>query len=413
MEKQKIYFIEKINEINLDIQSLQVEIGQLKEAQKQYSTKAEESKELIENLRIQLQINEFPAIDDRKSLLNTLRSALSLTEDKYNCLVTQNDLDEKELQGKIDQIREECAAGKQQLTSKTKLTVEIKNKLKDIKNKLEELDSSDFQLKNVGKAIEESKSNLLKLKNSFDESQKIQEIEEMKEIIARKELNLEKLDREYRVLQQNYAKEQQLESERNALLEKQREIIKIKNKHAEKFEKIFGEHIPHRNFKKSIVDVQDREEIKVKEITQKVNQLEKEIAALETTINHNKRKIDNDKKELKYKQNKIMELCDGKQFEQVLRESYKKKEKFQKDKGQYSSAKIMYEAFINKFQEEAPCCPICETDFKNKGTIVQGIIKKLKARIERIPTELKQVIKSYKFKKKLLKLIYSRGVISL
>lgn len=110
------------------------------------------------------------------------------------------------------------------------------------------MNASDSQLKIVGKAIKDFKKTLAKLKDSFDEVLKVQEIEVLKEVIYNKE-SFENLDKEYRILVQNYAIEQQLETEKYTLLKKQTEVCRIMNKHSENLKKLFGENIPDRKLK--------------------------------------------------------------------------------------------------------------------------------------------------------------------
>ncbi|XP_060529603.1 DNA repair protein RAD50-like [Cylas formicarius] len=51
----------------------------------------------------------------------------------------------------------------------------------------------------------------------------------------------------------------------------------------------------------------------------------------------------------------------------------------------------MCEAFIKEFEQEKPCCPICETNFSNQKEFTASIIKKLKHKIEEIPRKLASI----------------------
>lgn len=363
----------------------------MKEEQKQFKNRKEENEQQIESLRLKLELNEFEDINDNEFIISQFRSALKESKDNYDNLVKQKDVQEKELQGTIDRIREQYAASKEQITSKNKSITEFQKKIKDIKLKLDELDMSDSQLKKVGDRIEKFKTELNKYKNSFNEAEKQKEIEELKDMIEKQERNLEKLDREYRILQQNFVTEQKLESERNIVFSKQAEINRIKTKQNHNIQKLFGDNIPEKNFKKSILEIQNQQERKIKALNDKITKLEREATKLEANLNHEKKKLEADKKELLLKQRKVAELCKKRPFVAVLKETHDKRETLQKNKGQYSSAKIMYEAFIEKFEKDKPCCPICETDFTNKNTVVKKIINQLKSKVDSIPAKLAQV----------------------
>ncbi|KAJ8971927.1 hypothetical protein NQ314_000476 [Rhamnusium bicolor] len=396
LEKRKKEVFLKSTEIGHNLQAVQVKIGQLKEEQKQHNKKIEENRELIEKARVKLQINSSTDLNNSKLVMSELQSALKQSEDMYEDLVKQNDQEEKELQNEIDELREKYVSTKQKISSKNGLIGEYQKKTRDINYKLEQLDTSDSQLRIVGETIKKHQNTLLNLKNSFNEVEKLQEIEELKEHIQVKEKFLDKLDREYRILQQNFVTEQKLESEKTIVIEKQGEINRIKTKHLQNFQKLFGDNIPERNYRRSVMDIQNKQELKYKALTDKINKLQKQVTTLEATIQHQTEKVESTQKELQNNKKKVANVCAGQPFIEVLNESHSKKEKLQRDKGQYSSAEIMYKAFINKFEKESPCCPVCQTDFSNKKSSVKEIILQLKNKIERIPNQLIQIDKDLK-----------------
>ncbi|KAJ8973540.1 hypothetical protein NQ317_019291 [Molorchus minor] len=304
LEKRKKEVVAKSSEFSNTIQKVQVKIGQLKEEQKQHYKKVEESKELVEKARDKLQINSSTDLGSSVMTIFELDNALKQSEEAYEELVKQKDQEEKQLQNEIDEARERFVSTKQEISSKNSLITESQNKIRDINYKLEELDTSDSQLKI----------------KSFNENDKLREIEELKDSIQEKEKYLEKLEREYRILQKNYVIEQKLEG----------------------------------------------------------------------------KKIESARTELKNNKKKVTDVCLGNPFNEVLNESYAKRERFQKDKGQYSSAVIMYGAFINKFERDSPCCPVCRTDFSNRTSVVKDIIQQLKAKIESIPNKLVEIERNLK-----------------
>ncbi|CAG9813727.1 unnamed protein product [Phaedon cochleariae] len=376
--------------INNNIQRKQVLIGQLKEEQKQFNNKIEDSKNAIEKLRVNLEVDDLQELS-REDGVNELKKALKTKEENFVTLMKQRDNEEKSLQTQIDEVREKCASTKQIISSKNTQKLECQKKLRTITSKLEELDSSDSQLKIVENKIENLQKTLSKLKGSLNEEEKLHEIDELKEDIEKKEQFIEKLDREYRLLQQNFVTEQRLETENSSIVEKQSEINKIKSRHSNNFQKLYGDTLPERNFRKSVLEIQQRQDTKYKAATSKINKLEKDIHSKEATLTHQEKSLDKEQKNLALNKRKFSELCKGRPFKEVLDESYTRKEKLQKDKGQYSSAKIMYEAFITKFEQESPCCPVCQTDFANKKSNVNQIVSQLKGKINRIPSQLIQI----------------------
>ncbi|KAJ8935126.1 hypothetical protein NQ318_015781 [Aromia moschata] len=346
--------MEKSTDISNVIQKVQVKIGQLKEEQKQHHKKIEESKELVEKARVKLEVGNSLDLNDSESVIAALQRALRQSEEAYDELIKRKDQDEKDLQNEIDEIREKYVSAKQEVSSKEKLITEFQQKIREINYKLDELETSDSQLKILGDNVKKLESTLSNLKNSFNENGSFEDIEEVKEKIQDKEKYVEKLDREYRILQKNYVTEQKLESEKSTVLEKQGEINRIKAKHLQNFQLLFGDNIPERNFKRSVLDIQKREEQNHKTLTEAVNNVQKKVTTLEASLQHLRNKLESLQKELQTNRRKISVVCSGRSFNEVLNDCRTKKDKFQKDKGQYSSAKIMYEAFINKFEMESP-----------------------------------------------------------
>ncbi|XP_018562886.1 DNA repair protein RAD50 isoform X2 [Anoplophora glabripennis] len=386
----------KNDELKENMQKIQVKIGELKEEQKQHNQRIAENKTLLEKTASKLEITISPDSKEDKSIISDIKQALKASEKAFEDLVKQIDLEEKNLQNEIDNTREKYVKTKQMISSKNDLIEESQKKIKDINCKLEELDTSDSQLTIIADNIKKLQVTLTNLKNSFNENEKLSEIEEMKELIQEKENYLRKLERENRILQQNYATEQKIDREKSLVIEKQGEVNRIKTKHLQNLQELFGENVPEKNLRKSVTEIQNKADAKYKTITNTINELQKKVTTLETNIRHQKDKLESSRKELDTDKKKVEDLCLGRPFNEVLTENYNKKEKLQKDKGQYSSAKIMYEAFINKFERESPCCPICQTDFSEKKSIVKDIIQDLKKKIERIPLQLIQIEKDLK-----------------
>ncbi|XP_028144824.1 DNA repair protein RAD50 [Diabrotica virgifera virgifera] len=378
----------EIDSVNRSIQHKQVQMGQMKEEQNQYNKKKEETNKLIDNLRTELNLVED--YEDQELLLGELNNALKMLGSKFNELKKEKDAEENELQSQIDTLREKNAKTEQMIASKNGSIKENTAKLKEIQCKLEELDTSDSQLRNVTGKIDSLQSDLSKIKNSFDENKKLREIQELKDQIESKEQYLDKLERENRILQRNYATEQNIETQRNMILEKQGQINRIKTKHSNHFAKLFSDGLPEKDLKRSVLNIQNTQEAEFRKLTSLINSSERQITTLETTLKHSRDQLRIRQQDLSTKKQKVAELCKGRDFNTVLEDTYKKKDKLQKDKGQYAAAEIMYKAFINKL-EEKHSCPVCKTDFKDNRTAIPEIIRELKGKIEQIPSGLLKV----------------------
>ncbi|CAH1113234.1 unnamed protein product [Psylliodes chrysocephalus] len=382
----------QIGTLNRTVQNKQVKIGQLKEEQNNHNSKLQESQNLIEKLRVELDI---PTNDDKEYLIGELSKSLKDEQKKLADLKREKDVEEKLLQDQIDKIREQNAGTKQSISSKKTAISDYKSKLRDIQGKLQELDTSDTQLKAVTDKIQKWQQTLSSIKNSFDEHETLQEIDTLKEQIGTKEQYLDKLDKEYRILQRNYVTEQKLESERASIVEMQGQINKIKSRHSDNLKMLFNDDVPKKNLERAVVDIQKKQDAEFNRLTQNISNLERELTTLQTTLNHQKNKLKTDQQELANNKRKIDKLCNGTDFTSFLDETYKKKESVQKRKGYLSAAKIVFENLASKFESEKSC-PVCQTSFSNNTSALPAIIEELKHRVVLVPGQLAQTENEFK-----------------
>ncbi|CAH1974539.1 unnamed protein product [Acanthoscelides obtectus] len=318
LEQKNKEIIAENNTVGVAIQKIQMKIGELKEEQKQHRNKQQKVKVLVEKLRNKLDINRNIDWESTEEIADELESAIQKLEVEYAKLVRDKEEEEKELQNQIDTAREKFVSVRQIRRSKKGLVREYGGKARDIKYQLDQLGSSDSQLKIVGDKIEKLQTTLSSLKSSFSERDKNIEIDKLKGAIDAKEQSLEKLEREHRILQQNYHHEQNLEREIAAVAEKEMEINKIKSKHASNFNLLFDDDTPGSNFKSSVQRIQNEEEAKCKlkpiseEIetltNRKIPELEEEVKKLEEEYNEKQMELASDKAQLELPQKKV-EVC--------------------------------------------------------------------------------------------------------
>ncbi|CAG9770759.1 unnamed protein product [Ceutorhynchus assimilis] len=391
-ESKKDAIDKKVEQINQIIQERQVALGQLKQEEHQQRKREEELKGLIEKCKAKLKI-ETEEDESMEDIFYKLNAALVKRDSKFKDHQKLLQQEEQELQKNIDKIRDGFAAARESRSANEKLLKETSAKLQEAKLKLERLSFSDSQIEVIEKRMKETEEALAKKKAHFKEEEEMQHIEELDEQISKKDQTLSKLEREFRTLQQNYVTDQKIESETNVTHEKSGEIIMIKEKHRQDFQTLFGQAVPQEKFQQSVQKVQKTLEEEVKSLTKNITNSEKKVSTLESTVKHLNSKYQSQLNELKSDKAKIESVCKGRPFLDVLKESYKNKEIFQKDKGAYRSAKNLLEQFISSFQNETPCCPICSTDFSSQSQKpkVSSVILALRKRIEDLPSKITEV----------------------
>ncbi|XP_060528974.1 DNA repair protein RAD50-like [Cylas formicarius] len=389
-EDKRVQFEGKIVDFNKELQSLQLYLGKLSEEANQIKSKSTERDELIERLKVKVNL----VCEDEESfdsVLEKLKVNIKKLEEGFLNIGKEIEAEEQKLQYAVDEVRDKYTSCKENIFSKENIIKEMSESKRSLREKLSQLSTSNSQLKFIEDQVRNVEEKLKKKKKDFDEYQQIQEIDELKEEIQRKENALTRLEKEHKVLQQNYVIQRTIDRQQAEIIDWKGEIEVINKKHEDNFVKLFGNAIPEVNCAIMLQDIQNREETKLTKLRKTISEHEKKIASIEAAVKHSKENLKNNEEELKINQKKIQRVCQGKDFAETLQECYNRKEKLQKDKGTYRSAKVMYEAFINEFEKEEPCCPICETDFSNKKGFTANIIKKLRHKIEEIPRKLASI----------------------
>ncbi|KAJ3663533.1 hypothetical protein Zmor_007787 [Zophobas morio] len=375
-------------------QEAQTELGILKEQKNQYEQKCVQRTNLIKEARNEMKVKdlkEFQDNDGARAALSELNAELENQEICLASLIDEKDEVQKNLQNKIDKVREKTVATKQKKLSKEGEVQQCEKKVIDITGELIALTTSDSLMEDMKKRIESIDKTVHSLNSTFKEAEESKKIDTYKADIQGMERQLESLDSEHKTLQQNDVIEGKMESEKHLIIEKQKEINRIKSKHSDNFRQLFEGTVPERNLKDSVVTKQKTADTLFKTLTNDINIKQKEVTTLEVQRNNQSGRIADYEKELKTNRAKISEACSGRDFEETFNSTFQKKERLQIDKGQYRSVRIIYGQFIKKFEEQAPCCPVCETDFSNKSTVVQKIISTLKSKVERVPQQLTRV----------------------
>ncbi|ENN71415.1 hypothetical protein YQE_11919, partial [Dendroctonus ponderosae] len=397
----------KLTGLETRLKDEQVTLGQLKQEKVHHTKRCEEFKELIQKAKVKFDLE----CEESESVYNIIDKLNNKYSTKEKMMINEKKImDEKEgrLQSNIDRIRSKLAAAEENSSSKSKLLNETNIKLGETKCKLGRLSHSHSQLESTTKKMKKFEDDLTKKKDEFDEGQASRQLEDLEEQITQKEQLQTKLDREYKTLQQNYWTDQKIESETSTLLEKRAEVAALKEKHEHSFAILFKEDVLAHELEMSIASIQNREEQKATSLSKSISTNERKIASLEAGVKNVREKLETQQEELKRSKEKIERVCEGQPYSEVLNQLHTKKETLQKNKGTYRSATTIFANFISEFEQEAPCCPVCDTSFASKKSLVPKIITKLKTKIEDLPRKLAdteaQLIKEEEFYNKLQQL---------
>lgn len=385
--KRKVIIEEKVIELRRVIQKLQVNIGQIKEEERQNTLRIEERDNLIDKAINQFQI-ENPEKDNRDVIINKFKSALATNQELLDDLVMDKEMEEVELQKKIDDLLASHSRTKQEISSKNTLIRQCQDKIKECENKLKDLTVKRTMLTKVSEDVEKVQNSLLAMNDTAYEAKVNKEINDASDEIVILERKREMLESEYRILQQNHVTEEMIEKETESIAQKKLQLNILKGKHQEALFNLCQEDVPDADLHNEISQILKRDDSIVKNLNDKITKLQKRITTLEIEIKNKRSDIQKNELNLADKEKQLHELCNGVELDDMLNKTETEKENWQKEKGKYRYVKLVYESYIQKFESESPSCPICSTDFTKKEGMIKKIITYLKGKIQDVPTKL-------------------------
>ncbi|XP_044256466.1 DNA repair protein RAD50-like [Tribolium madens] len=378
-------------EINEAIQKLQIDLGCLNEQKNYYLEKSQERRQLLAQAvdKFDVTISNFE--DDKGAIqaLIQLTSALRDRQASLDALIEEKELDLEVFQLSIDDFQGQVIETQQTISSKTREMIECEQKIASNSFELNTMSSSEGFLEDLDYRFLAIDETIFDSGNTFCEQEEIQKIESQRSEITTLEHNLNILEREYMFFLQNDIIEGKIECERRLILVKLREINRIKSKHLESLKVLFGS-LPETNLKDSVLTKQKTADLTLKTLTEQLNKKQKEVTTLEVQFQNQIEKFNLCQEELTLNQEKISQVCNGCDFNEVLERCFQKRERLQFDKGNYNSIKIIYAQYLKQFKEEKPCCPVCETNFSDK-TYVDKIKTTLQNKLHEVPQLLSKV----------------------
>ncbi|XP_017782547.1 PREDICTED: DNA repair protein RAD50 [Nicrophorus vespilloides] len=373
------------------IQEKTVQIVQIKEQKKDYASKLEERKEKIVDLMGALHINsESIDIDnDSEGSMKILKKAVDDFQADIQKMLSSLKTQEKEMQSAVDNSRKKVVQTEQAISLKEKEIKELQRQFRDFNGKLNELNVSDERLKSYEKKIKEIDKDLERINSVFKEEEVKSKIDSDKREIRTLEENLKKFEGKYKILHKNAVTESELENLKCDVLSKKNQVEKLRNNNFDQFQVLF-ETFPESDLKRSVQQLQQINNKNVTDFNRNITRTQEKVTQLESEIKHAKYLLKQSEEELEKNNTKVKTLCGDTEYNEKVKELEVKINRLQKNKGQWSAAKVMYEKFVEDISS-SKCCPICTTNFSNKENAITEIVDTMKSKIISIPNELEKM----------------------
>lgn len=390
--KAEIEKNEKI--INVENTRLQTKIGQLKQEKAHFEKLCSNGNSLLAKMKNDFSLITDASFDNKSSLkrvLSEIQTSIDSAKQTLEELAIKFKTEDAEMQVLIDEKNKKLTEIRQSVQMKQDLFKENERKIRDINFELEDLCFSDEQLNQIKTKINGIEADLVALIAQTDVNNLSQKIDQEKRKKRELQDELQSLEKIYKILQQNSDIGVELDLQRHEVRKLESDIHKLRSKNFDNFNKLFGDNTPESALKKSVETLLQIEQKKCDDITNKISRKEKEIATLTAKLTSENEKLQNSTTELEKSKEQVTALCKEKPLPQMLSEIEATLEKQQKEKGQLSAAKIIYEKFVNEFESDKACCPVCQTDFTNKKNATKKIVQVIRTKIGGIPNELSKL----------------------
>ncbi|XP_050538182.1 DNA repair protein RAD50 [Daktulosphaira vitifoliae] len=343
---------------------------------------------LVQEMNIDLhdeitESNQKEAIAKLSDFLKNMNNSLELTKN-------QNSQVEHDIQLEMDKIRE----------MKAKLEHEILLKEKQLKE-------NQIEITNAKKAIDRVKSSANKLLTLKQESLNVDEklenlyisldVKRIKSEISVNydekldlESKLKNVDEEVQTLQLLSVDQAELNTIKSNKCGIENKLTILKNKVNHVLTNLLGS-IPKNNLKYEFNLALEKLTNTIKTNRKLVTEKQKQLTTLETSHKHKIENLRAKQKTLTDDENAMYEMCQGQEYELILKEVNEKVEELQALKGSVSTSEHLFKQYIKKLEAEKPCCPLCHRSF---GTVddVTELINDLSIRVQKIPDELENTV---------------------
>lgn len=403
--------LEDLSELTDKISKNTAKLGSLKKECEDYQARLQERLQLLVKCAtgLDIMLPDHKTDLEIENVITVLKSAIQKNEAELEKMKRENLNTERNLQSQIDDIREKKVSADQDKVNKQRQIDTMHVKTREIENKLRTLASSSKELQNYRDKVSRIDEQIKILNQYFNATECTNKIQQAKLKIATYQNELESLKNDEKMLEHNAITEFEIEKSKASIIELEKKLTNLKNNHSDNLNRVLGEDFTHNNYKMQIDQKQKHTQQELILTSKNLTIKDKELATLQANINMETKKLATYREKVEKNTKIINNVCKGKNYTALSQELRLQIEGLQKDKGQYSSAKVMYETFTEHFQKTKPCCPICKTDFDNNRQAAQNIVTSLQTQIKDTPREIRRIEQMLVEKQEMYEKVLSLG----
>lgn len=379
-------------QINKSINDEQLRLGQFiqdeEQNNKRIETRNSDLNKLVNDLELADIYGNVLTEGDVTRTLSGVERRIHEIESDIEILHETGETEGKVFQAKIDKLREEKARLIQAKQTKSNQLSDSKAEAKKVKSDLDEVDQSTEKLNQLEAKLNELKQEIDDTNNSLDINKVQKDITEAEQRRDSLDSRVSELEKEVNSLQLLSSAQAELDLQKDIKATKESEMRKLKNKNADALQH-FLNGIPEQGIKHQLQSCIDRLASEIRNKETEIGEKQKEVTTLEAERKHQAERIRTLTQTLAEDEEELYDVCGGQPYDVVLSEVNLTLQKLQDQKGTMAASEFMFRRYVEKLQQEEPCCPLCHREFQAAEEVAE-LIEELNGKVRDFPSMLSE-----------------------
>ncbi|XP_063223509.1 DNA repair protein RAD50-like [Bacillus rossius redtenbacheri] len=376
-------------EVVSEVSQLQLQVARMEEEQRQQQSRERSRNSTLAQLARQLGLQELdPAeVAHVAEVMSEVRRKVALLKEQLDAVRVQLEAEEQHSQSKIDNCREEVTSLNQEIRMKKEQLNQKKSDERKAARQIAGVKISDADVEKVDAELDRVTMDL-KVAQSMHEAENWKEkLGELRGQRTEFEKNLRAVDERVIELQSQSNLLAEIKILEQTKAEKEEKILSLE-KDLQKPMMMLFKKFPSTNIKQCMDDVLSKCENAIREKNKLVNAKQNELSMLEYKRKEQDAKLSSMEEEVQRNKDSIFDMCGSDDLETTLKSLQKEIQDLQDEKGVLSSSEAMYRHYIDKMQQNKPCCPLCHRGFQEQAS-VEELIGELTGKMSAVPALLR------------------------
>ncbi|XP_033743546.1 DNA repair protein RAD50-like [Pecten maximus] len=334
-----------------------------------------------------------------RQFVENIREKLTTMVEEGKQLKSDFDKQEEELQQKMDDLRESKTKLEQNERIKKNMMADNTDKMKQINRKLSQVEASAGKLDQLTRELKRADHDLQMVEESLDVDKTKQEIAQLSKEKTKLDLQIGELSSEMNRLHLQSSAQAQLDVLKKDKISKEETIRRLRAKHEDTLSYLMG-HMPTSNIRGQLDSYIANQNESVKKLSQDLRKSQTSLSSKEAEKKMMSEQLRKKEDDLKNMEEKIFSVCGSQNFEDGIAVLQTKKAQCQDSKGSLLGAEHFYKKYVEKLEQEEPCCPLCRREFDTEQE-TKELVLELKEKLRQVPTKLRKAEKDLmEFEKK-------------